>query len=138
MTKTFQHCKTINKAISNNTKSATKCLVLKILKQKNMDYVSSPGLTVQWKESDQAKGKPVTVPDDLYQKGCVKDIDEGLECAKRIGFPVMIKASEGGGGKGIRRSNGVEDFANFFRQVEMKRDFFSFIIFEMINTPSAI
>lgn len=43
--------------------------------------------------------------------------EEGLEAAKKIGFPVMIKASEGGGGKGIRKSESVEDFPNLFRQV---------------------
>ena len=37
--------------------------------------------------------------------------------AKRIGFPVMIKASEGGGGKGIRRVDRSEDVADAYRQV---------------------
>ncbi|MBX2870362.1 MAG: acetyl/propionyl/methylcrotonyl-CoA carboxylase subunit alpha [Acidiferrobacterales bacterium] len=32
----------------------------------------------------------------------VKDANEALEISKRIGFPVMIKASAGGGGKGMR------------------------------------
>ncbi len=32
----------------------------------------------------------------------VKDADEALEIANRIGYPVMIKASAGGGGKGMR------------------------------------
>ncbi|MFX0549815.1 acetyl-CoA carboxylase biotin carboxylase subunit [Hathewaya histolytica] len=35
-------------------------------------------------------------------KGAVKSPEEGLNIAKNIGFPVMIKASAGGGGKGIR------------------------------------
>lgn len=30
----------------------------------------------------------------------------------------MIKASEGGGGKGIRKANNEEDFVTFFRQVQ--------------------
>jgi biotin carboxylase len=29
----------------------------------------------------------------------------------------MIKASEGGGGKGIRKASNDDEFANFFRQV---------------------
>ena len=36
-----------------------------------------------------------------YQ-GVIKDDVEALKIAKQIGFPVMIKASAGGGGKGMR------------------------------------
>ena len=35
--------------------------------------------------------------------------------AKKIGFPVMVKASEGGGGKGIRKVEREEDFDNLYR-----------------------
>ncbi|OAP58236.1 hypothetical protein AYL99_07326 [Fonsecaea erecta] len=52
----------------------------------------------------------VTVRDDVYEKGCVHSAEEGLEAARKIGFPVMVKASEGGGGKGIRK---VDDESNF-------------------------
>ena len=52
----------------------------------------------------------VTVNEDVYDKGCVHNAQEGLEAARRIGFPVMVKASEGGGGKGIRK---VDDESNF-------------------------
>src|ERR1700709_2084553 len=45
----------------------------------------------------------VTVADKVYAKGCTTTPEEGLIAAKKIGFPVMVKASEGGGGKGIRR-----------------------------------
>jgi acetyl-CoA carboxylase/biotin carboxylase 1 len=40
----------------------------------------------------------VTVPDHVYLKGCVNSWVVGLVKAKEIGFPVMVKASEGGGG----------------------------------------
>ncbi|KAK3798057.1 hypothetical protein RRG08_034617 [Elysia crispata] len=65
-------------------------------------------------------GKCVTVPSDLYRKGCTITADEGLDAAKKIGFPVMIKASEGGGGKGIRKAENAEEFPNLFRQVQQE------------------
>uniref|UniRef100_A0A4W3JWV6 acetyl-CoA carboxylase n=1 Tax=Callorhinchus milii TaxID=7868 RepID=A0A4W3JWV6_CALMI len=41
-----------------------------------------------------------------------------LKAAEKIGYPVMVKASEGGGGKGIRKVNSADDFPNLFRQVQ--------------------
>ncbi|KAJ5730609.1 Acetyl-CoA carboxylase [Penicillium malachiteum] len=56
----------------------------------------------------------VTVKDDVYAKGCTFSPAEGLEKAKQIGFPVMIKASEGGGGKGIRKVESEDDFVSLY------------------------
>lgn len=50
----------------------------------------------------------------------VHTVEEALELAKQIGFPVMIKASSGGGGKGMRISNGVEDFEANFQNAQME------------------
>ncbi|KAI1818844.1 acetyl-CoA carboxylase, partial [Poronia punctata] len=56
----------------------------------------------------------VTVADEVYLKGCVSSWQEGLEKAREIGFPVMIKASEGGGGKGIRKALSEEGFEQLY------------------------
>ncbi|KAH8725486.1 acetyl-CoA carboxylase [Phaeosphaeriaceae sp. PMI808] len=56
----------------------------------------------------------VTVEDHIYEKGCTKSWEEGLAAAKKIGFPVMVKASEGGGGKGIRKVDREEDFQQLY------------------------
>ncbi|RWQ96589.1 acetyl-CoA carboxylase [Paecilomyces variotii] len=56
----------------------------------------------------------VTVEDEVYDKGCTHSPEEGLQKAREIGFPVMVKASEGGGGKGIRKVEKEEDFITLY------------------------
>lgn len=47
-------------------------------------------------------------------EGAVVDVEEAEKIAQEIGFPLMIKAAAGGGGKGMRISYGVEDFREKF------------------------
>ena len=47
--------------------------------------------------------------------GPVEDVDAALEFAKSIKFPVIIKASAGGGGKGMRVARDADDFARSFQ-----------------------
>jgi acetyl-CoA carboxylase biotin carboxylase subunit len=47
-------------------------------------------------------------------EGIVKDAKEGMEIAASIGYPVMIKASAGGGGKGMRIVREAAEFENAF------------------------
>ena len=53
-------------------------------------------------------------------KESVTDVKRGLELAKAIGFPVMIKASSGGGGKGMRISRSEEDFSGNFQNAQQE------------------
>jgi acetyl-CoA carboxylase biotin carboxylase subunit len=46
--------------------------------------------------------------------GPVADVDEALAFAKDIGFPVIIKAAAGGGGKGMRVAKSAEEFSRSF------------------------
>lgn len=76
--------------------------------------------TLAWSGSglQAADGDSCNIPAELYERGCVRTADEAAEAAERIGYPVMIKASEGGGGKGIRRANGAAELPALFRQVQ--------------------
>ncbi|CUM66038.1 uncharacterized protein PRCAT00003692001 [Priceomyces carsonii] len=58
----------------------------------------------------------VSVKEEVYEKGCCRSPEDGLEKAKKIGFPVMIKASEGGGGKGIRKVESEHEFIALYKQ----------------------
>ena len=46
------------------------------------------------------KGEKLVISDEMIDEGAVQTPEQGLQAAERIGFPVMIKASGGGGGKG--------------------------------------
>src|ERR671918_1267302 len=46
--------------------------------------------------------------------GPVEDVDEALEFARTIGFPVIIKAAAGGGGKGMRVAKDADEFERSF------------------------
>lgn len=48
----------------------------------------------------------------------VYQVKDGLEAAEKIGYPVMIKAALGGGGKGMRVSNSPEEFERCFRTAQ--------------------
>jgi len=47
--------------------------------------------------------------------GPVEDVDEALAFANNIGFPVIIKAAAGGGGKGMRVAKDPDDFGRSFQ-----------------------
>ena len=57
------------------------------------------------------KAKVPTVPGS---DGAVTDIETAKSIAEKIGFPILIKASAGGGGRGMRRANSLEDIERAF------------------------
>ncbi|ORZ36812.1 carboxyl transferase domain-domain-containing protein [Catenaria anguillulae PL171] len=59
----------------------------------------------------------IDVPQDLYLKACVTNVEQAIEKADEVGYPLMIKASEGGGGKGIRKVTDPLDFRAAYAQV---------------------
>jgi len=55
-------------------------------------------------------------------EGVIDDVEAGLKVARRIGYPVMIKAAGGGGGRGIAVVNDDESFARAFARTSLEAE----------------
>jgi biotin carboxylase len=58
----------------------------------------------------------VGVPLAPWSGGAVADLAAAREHAERIGYPLMVKATAGGGGRGIRRVDGPDGLAEAFER----------------------
>jgi acetyl-CoA carboxylase biotin carboxylase subunit len=74
------------------------------------------------KSSARAIAKANGVPIVEGSDGILEDVHEGLKIAKKIGYPVMIKASSGGGGRGISIVRSDEEFLNAFERTSMEAE----------------
>ncbi|MBL0702844.1 MAG: acetyl-CoA carboxylase biotin carboxylase subunit [Sulfurospirillum sp.] len=65
-----------------------------------------PSVDVMAMMSDKSKAKEVMkkagVPVIEGSKGALENVEEAFEMAKKIGYPIIVKASAGGGGRGMR------------------------------------
>jgi len=75
--------------------------------------------TIPWSGEgiESALNEEGVIPPEIFKQACVTTVDEAAAMAQKIGYPVMIKASEGGGGKGIRLAKNVEELRTGFIQV---------------------
>lgn len=71
----------------------------------NPDIVSKMGDKSNAKDTMKSAGVP-TVPGS---DGEIEQVEEAIEIAKNIGYPVIVKASAGGGGKGMRVVNSEDE-----------------------------
>ena len=62
------------------------------------------------------------VPVTPGSEGNLTDIDEAINCARRVGYPVMLKATGGGGGRGIRRCDDEAALHHNFERVATEAD----------------
>lgn len=97
--------------LSENAQFAEKCRENDIcFIGPNPEVIDGMGNKSQARAKMREAGVPV-VPGSLK---ALYDVKEALEEAKAMGFPVMIKASSGGGGKGMRECFSEGDFENEF------------------------
>lgn len=74
------------------------------------------------KASAKVIAKKAGVPIIQGSEGIVENLEEGLKIAKTIGFPVMIKATSGGGGRGISIIRSEKEFRDVFDRTSMEAE----------------
>ena len=89
----------------------------KVLEENNIKFIGAPSKIIEMM-GDKIQAKRIAAENGLPiiegSEGGVKDIVQAKELCKKIGFPVLIKASGGGGGKGMKIVNKEEEFENLF------------------------
>lgn len=75
------------------------------------DAISRMGTKDVARETMRQAGVPIVPGSD----GIIESIEEGKKIANKIGYPVIIKATAGGGGKGIRVARNEEELVNGIR-----------------------
>ncbi|MFJ8814443.1 MULTISPECIES: ATP-binding protein [Amycolatopsis] len=73
----------------------------------------------------------VGVPVAPWSRGPVEDLDAALRSAEQIGYPLMLKATAGGGGRGIRVVNDADELRDAYERTsqEAARAFGSGVVF---------
>ncbi len=89
----------------------------KILEENNIKFIG-PSSNLIKMMGDKIEAKKVAKQHGLPviegSEGGIKDLQEAKKICEKVGFPILIKAAGGGGGKGMKIVNKIEDFENLF------------------------
>ncbi len=82
------------------------------------EMINAMGNKSYAKDTMKKNGVPV-IPGS---NGVINDVDEGKKLSSEIGYPVIVKASAGGGGKGMRIVWQGEEFSNAFQMAKAEAE----------------
>lgn len=80
------------------------------------EMINSMGDKSNAKDTMKKAGVPCIPGSD----GLLKSLDEGIKIAKKIGYPIMLKATAGGGGRGMRLVWKEEEFENHWNSARQE------------------
>ncbi|SFJ22290.1 acetyl-CoA carboxylase, biotin carboxylase subunit [Halobacillus dabanensis] len=105
--------------LSENAEFAEMC------EECNITFIGPSSYAIQkmgTKDVARETMKEAGVPVVPGSAGIIKDEEEGLRVAEEIGYPVIIKATAGGGGKGIRVARDEEDLKKGIRMTQQEAE----------------
>lgn len=80
----------------------------------NSEIIDLMGNKANAREQMQKSGVPV-IPGS---EGFIKTVEEAKKVANKVGYPVLLKAAAGGGGKGIRKVNDDNELTSLFEEAK--------------------
>ncbi|WP_249029228.1 acetyl-CoA carboxylase biotin carboxylase subunit [Tannockella kyphosi] len=111
---TSLHCDAIHPGfgfLSENAQFA------RLVEECGMKFIGPKGSVID-KMGNKAMARQIMieagVPVVPGSQGIVKDVQEAKDVAMKIGYPILIKASAGGGGRGMRKAFSPEEFEQAF------------------------
>ena len=100
--------------LAENAEFAEKC------EECNITFIG-PHYSLITKMGDKATAKTTMkaagVPVVPGSEGVLKDYNDAVKTSKEVGFPLMLKATAGGGGRGLRLVEKIEELENAFNTV---------------------
>lgn len=96
-----------------------------ICEECNITFVGPTSYSIQkmgTKDVARETMKQAGVPIVPGSDGIIENEEEGLKIAQKIGFPVIIKATAGGGGKGIRVARTEDELINGIRMTQTEAE----------------
>lgn len=103
--------------LSENSKFAQIC------EESNIKFIGPQSKVIDLlgnKSNAKEMMKKAGVPVIPGSEGSVKGLKDALEIAEKIGYPVILKAAAGGGGKGIRVANTAEEVEKEYEIVKQE------------------
>ena len=105
--------------LSENSQFARLC------EENDIEFIGPSAETIKLmgdKSSARELMKKAGVPVTPGSEGLVKDGEEAVSAADKIGYPVLLKASAGGGGRGMRRAGNAEEVRRMFTEASAEAE----------------
>ena len=99
--------------LSENPDFADRCL------QEGLRYIGPPGEVIRKlgsKSAARTLARNAGVPVVPGSEGAVKTPRQAKALAEQVGYPILLKASAGGGGRGMRQAGGPQDIDKAFQE----------------------
>ncbi|MDB4368912.1 acetyl-CoA carboxylase biotin carboxylase subunit, partial [bacterium] len=96
-----------------------------VCRASNIEFIGPTPQAMQMlgdKNEARALARKAEVPVVPGSAGLIEDVNDAIKTAAEIGYPVLVKATAGGGGKGMRIAESEDDLTNALEQAAQEAE----------------